>query len=357
MDTLLREKAEREFKKTARLMRYVEGGFLLIIAIVVEVVKRQYAPFQGFSPFPQIDQLRYILLAVAAIDLVVPRLLRFIRKPASSGNGETLILQLRLEALIEYALCSSSAIFGLVLFLVGGQASDCYLFMGLSAVGFFIYFPRFDRWEQYLSRVESERTPSKKSPPGRIRQIVTIVLVMGLLFSVIEQISEYKTKDLKEKAKQEAIRPTPVPTEKEAAPVVTNKEESKEVLGVIPSLNAKVTSLRFFESGYETTKMGERVYASQFRRDRSRYIYWELRLAHPKHEQRNDFQIDEVWYKPDGAILEKQSLKSHLQESWCYSFYYHSWGWEEPSQWLPGKYRVELSINGSRFAVGLFTII
>lgn len=207
-----------------------------------------------------------------------------------------------------------------------------------------------------------EQTPSKKLSPVRVRRIVSILLVMGVLFSVIvpfliEKIREYKIQDLKEKARQEAIRPTPVPKEAEAAPAVTNREESKDTLGVLPSLDAKVTSLRFFESGYQPTDMGERAYVSQFRRDRSRYINWELRLAHPTRERRSDFQIDEIWYKPDGSILAKQSLQRHLQESWVYSFHYHSWGWEEPSHWLPGKYRVALSIDGSRIAVSLFTII
>lgn len=75
-----------------------------------------------------------------------------------------------------------------------------------------------------------EQTPSKKLSPVRVRRIVSILLVMGVLFSVIvpfliEKIREYKIQDLKEKARQEAIRPTPVPKEAEAAPAVTNREE------------------------------------------------------------------------------------------------------------------------------------
>ncbi len=38
----------------------------------------------------------------------------------------------------------------------------------------------------------------------------------------------------------------------------------KITLGVIPFLYAKVTSLRFFESGYQPTEMGARAYADQF---------------------------------------------------------------------------------------------
>jgi hypothetical protein len=365
MDTLLREKAERQFKITRRI-GYVWSGSLLIIAIAVEVVKRQYAPFQGFYPFPQMEQLRYILLAVATITLVALRFLRYLilsntdsspvsTKHPSIVHGATLIEQLRLVAIISYAVCYSIAIYGLVLFLVGGKTYDCYLFMALSVVAFYIYFPRFDQWEQHLLKAEREPLPSKKSPSGRVRQFVIILLVMGMLVGVIAEMREQDT-DLKEKKKQEAIRPTPVPKEEKAAPSVMTREESKEILGVIPSLDAKVTILRFFESGYKPTDMGKRDYAGRFRRDRSRYIYWELHMEHPTRERRSDFQIDEIWYKPDGSILAKQSLKRHLEESWVNSFHYHSRGWEEPSHWIPGKYRLELSTGGSRFAVGFFTI-
>jgi hypothetical protein len=202
---------------------------------------------------------------------------------------------------------------------------------------------------------------SKKLPPVRARRIVSILLLTGVLFavivpSVIEKTGEDRSRDLKEKARQEAIRATPMP-KKEVAPAAANREEGKVTLGVIPSLDAKVTSLRFFESGYQPTEMGARAYADQFQRDQSRYINWELRLTHPTRERRSDFQIDEIWYKPDGSILAKQSMQRHLRESWANSFHFHSWGWEEPSHWPLGKYRVELSIGGSRIAIGYFTII
>jgi len=205
-----------------------------------------------------------------------------------------------------------------------------------------------------------DQTPSNKLPPVRVRRIISILLMMGVLFSVIvpfliENIG--KIQDIKEKVRREAIRPTPLPKEKMTTPTVTNRKESKDTLGVIPSLNAKVTNLRFYESGYQPTDMNERVYASQFRRDRSRYINWELRLEHPKRERRVDFRIDVTWYRPDGSVLAKQNVQAHLEESWINSFWYHSWGWEEPFHWLQGKYRVELSIDGSKIAVGSFTII
>jgi len=211
-------------------------------------------------------------------------------------------------------------------------------------------------------RPAEAEAPAEKLPPARARRILSILVLVGVIFSfvvpaVFEKMERSRIRELKEKERQEATRPAPMPKKNEAAPVVADSQESRVSLGVIPSLDAKVKSLRFFESGYEPAQMGERAYDRQFRRDRSRYVNWEIHLTHRAREEGRDFQIDEIWYKPDGSVLAKQKLKSHLQESWLYSYHYHSWGWDEPSHWPLGKYRVELYVDGARIAAGSFTII
>ncbi len=53
--------------------------------------------------------------------------------------------------IITYALCESVAIFGLVLFLTGGETFDFYLFIALSLTFFAVHFPRYGQWEEYLT--------------------------------------------------------------------------------------------------------------------------------------------------------------------------------------------------------------
>ena len=52
-------------------------------------------------------------------------------------------------AVITYALCETPAIFGLVLFFLGRNSSDFYLFMLCSLFYFAVYFPKFSRWEEW----------------------------------------------------------------------------------------------------------------------------------------------------------------------------------------------------------------
>ena len=61
----------------------------------------------------------------------------------------------------------------------------------------------------------------------------------------------------------------------------------------IPSLNAKVTALYFFESGYnyEGAPYGKRNYKTEFQKSSTRYVNWELNLKYPKPGRRIDFEI------------------------------------------------------------------
>ena len=50
-----------------------------------------------------------------------------------------------------FALCESVAVLGLVLFLLAGNAMDFYVFMVISLGFFYLFFPKYDQWEERLS--------------------------------------------------------------------------------------------------------------------------------------------------------------------------------------------------------------
>lgn len=130
---------------------------VFVYAVVIEILKREYEPFEGFAPFPEVEILRAALLAIAIVEFF---LIRFIKKLilsikllSSSYRKNSLspeIQKLSTAAIITYALCDSVAIYGLVLFLIGGSSTDFYIFMGLSLIYFSIYFPRYSEWEDWM---------------------------------------------------------------------------------------------------------------------------------------------------------------------------------------------------------------
>jgi hypothetical protein len=107
---------------------------------VVELLKWQLAPFGGFA---QLDPrtlgfLKYAFLAIAATQFGIIKLVQKILPAKSVDN-------LPQAAIVTFALCEAVAILGLVLFLLGGNFLDFYVFMLISLGFFYLFFPKYDQ--------------------------------------------------------------------------------------------------------------------------------------------------------------------------------------------------------------------
>lgn len=134
-------------------------GLAMIAAVfayagVVEVIKWQWSPFTGFAKLPPqyAMMLKYIFLVLAAAQYIVIKVLQKIILAQSVDN-------LPQAAIVTFALCEIVAIFGLVLFLLTGNALDFYVFMVISLGFFYLFFPKYEQWEQMVSAA----APSKKA--------------------------------------------------------------------------------------------------------------------------------------------------------------------------------------------------
>ncbi len=137
---------------------------LIIYAVVVELIKKQNAPFGGFSPLPAdvVGTLRYVLLAVAAVEFIVIQILNKLMLSAKAPAVRTVAVaapfgQLVSAAVVTFALCESVAIYGLVLFLIQGDTSDFYLFLMISLVYYAVYFPKYGKWEEWMQERQKAR--------------------------------------------------------------------------------------------------------------------------------------------------------------------------------------------------------
>lgn len=149
-----------ELKRGYRLATIIGIAIIasvFIYAAVVELIKINFAPFEGFSPFPEVEILRYILLGISIAEFF---LIRFIRNQIISARTEIPsylkiqssipIQRLITMSVVTYALCESVAIFGFVLFLIAGDSLDFYTFMLISLIYFAVYFPRYRQWEEWV---------------------------------------------------------------------------------------------------------------------------------------------------------------------------------------------------------------
>jgi hypothetical protein len=122
---------------------------VFVYAGMVEFIKWRWGPFAGFSQLDpgQATLLKYIFLALAAAQYGAIKLVRKMVPARSVDN-------LSQAAIITLALCESVAIFGLVLFLLAGNALDFYIFMLISLSFFYLFYPKYDDWEKRLNAAD-----------------------------------------------------------------------------------------------------------------------------------------------------------------------------------------------------------
>jgi F0F1-type ATP synthase membrane subunit c/vacuolar-type H+-ATPase subunit K len=130
---------------------------LLVYAVVVEVIKNRNPTFRGFSPLSAdtFTTLLYTLLTFAIVEFFVIRivnkaLLSAKNRAVQSAPAAAPYAQLMSAAIVTFVLCETVAICGLVLFLIQGDTTDFYLFLMISLVYFTIYFPKYNKWEEWV---------------------------------------------------------------------------------------------------------------------------------------------------------------------------------------------------------------
>jgi len=134
-----------------------------VYALVVSQIQRIHAPFGGFAPSVPLDLLRVILAAVALATL---GLVRMVQRIILANAALSPVRRLHSAAVVAMALCESVAVYGLILFLIGGRASEFYVFAALALVGFVFYFPRLDAWEERARAMERDAAGGRITPPG-----------------------------------------------------------------------------------------------------------------------------------------------------------------------------------------------
>ncbi|MBE0448275.1 MAG: hypothetical protein IBX64_09305 [Actinobacteria bacterium] len=152
-----------ELKMAYRTAAIISVAFVLALFLYAGVVEILLST--GFDPAPGADLagvlgiLRYAFLAIS---IAVLFLARFAKNFALSGKlpiqalsqGEVPflepIIRLRSALLITLAFSEVPALFGFILFIFGGSRLDFYTFLAISFLSSYIYFPRYNQWEEWI---------------------------------------------------------------------------------------------------------------------------------------------------------------------------------------------------------------
>ena len=120
--------------------------------------------------------------------------------------------------------------------------------------------------------------------------------------------------------------------------------------------------MKFYESGevgYDAVPRDDRVYRKVFFRSTTRYVNGELYVTFPVPDRQIDFNIDAVFYRSDGSVVDRRVAGGYVNEHWRRGSEYWVFGTgsSQPSQWKAGLYRVDLSVEGKLIASEEFEIV
>ena len=98
------------------------------------------------------DSLRYVIYFLAAINVAGILFLKkiFLQKK-SQDHLTTLVAKLRISTIVTFALCEAPAIYGLLLYIIGGSRKDFYALAVYSLLLFAVFFPRLNQWQEYTA--------------------------------------------------------------------------------------------------------------------------------------------------------------------------------------------------------------
>lgn len=141
--------------KTTNYIGLAMMASVFIYAAIVLAIDKGYIPYKAprLVDGNTVTALKYILLAVSLLNYFVIRFFqRFALKAAN---------YLPPGAIITFALCEVVALFGFVLFFLSGNSTDFFLFMVISLLYFYLFYPKYADWEKLWMQSLSNKKPGR----------------------------------------------------------------------------------------------------------------------------------------------------------------------------------------------------
>ncbi|MBN2107896.1 MAG: hypothetical protein JW832_10770 [Deltaproteobacteria bacterium] len=148
-----------EIDKGLLILRVIWCAMLASLAIYVFAGLQVAANMQVSINQDKLDMLRKIFYALAGVTLIITRYVRrFILSaggragPAAQSSESPVLQKYATAMIIAWALSESIGIYGLVLFLLGKNATDLYLLILIAAAALLLHRPARD---EIMSLAES----------------------------------------------------------------------------------------------------------------------------------------------------------------------------------------------------------
>jgi F0F1-type ATP synthase membrane subunit c/vacuolar-type H+-ATPase subunit K len=132
---------QQQFKTTNYIgLALIASVFLYALTVIC--IDKGYLPFkaQPGANSGTFTIIKYILLVLSVLQYFA---IRFFQKFSLKSAA-----YLPPAAIITFALCETVSIYGLVLFFLTGNATDFFIFMAISLLYFYLFYPKYADWER-----------------------------------------------------------------------------------------------------------------------------------------------------------------------------------------------------------------
>ena len=140
------ELLKKEYQTILFIGFSMASSFFVYWALVQFVIPAPNGPVNNPEFF------RYGFLVIAMIGpATIPVIKKAILRKSPDDPLEVSLRRLRVSAIVSFALCESSALVGLVSYLIAGVLMDFYILLIYSLIFFAIFFPKHSDWKEYVS--------------------------------------------------------------------------------------------------------------------------------------------------------------------------------------------------------------
>lgn len=128
--------------KTTNYIGLAMIASVFIYAIIVLGIDKGYLPYkaQPGTNIGTFTTIKYILLVLAILQYFI---IKFFQKFSLKSAA-----YLPPGAIITFALCEAVSIYGLVVFFLTGNTNDFFIFMAISLLYFYLFYPKYGDWER-----------------------------------------------------------------------------------------------------------------------------------------------------------------------------------------------------------------
>ena len=144
----------RQQFKTTNYVGLAMMASVFLYAVIVISIDKGLIPYNVSHSIDMsiLAKVKYVLLAISVSHYFI---IRFFQKFSLKSAA-----YLPAASVLTFALCEAVSIYGLILFLLTGNSMDFYIFMLISLLYFYIFYPKYADWEKLLAQEYSTNQPA-----------------------------------------------------------------------------------------------------------------------------------------------------------------------------------------------------